>query len=94
MATLSNSIISVFLEKRALQLTDAEIFSALQALGIPCTLPDVRQQAESLSPALFQLTTRPNQATTIRVDPTVSSIAQHIRPSMLVSSSSKYAKHS
>ena len=66
-----DQIISVFLNKRSLSLKDSDISHSLVAKGTPLYVEEVRQHAQTLSPALFQLAFTKDAGMTITVDPHV-----------------------
>jgi hypothetical protein len=74
MTNLPDKIISVFLDKQVLTLKDSEISHSLVAQGIPLYTEEVRRCAQSLSPALFQLSFNKDNSMTIQVDPRVNHI--------------------
>ncbi|CAF2528528.1 unnamed protein product [Rotaria sp. Silwood2] len=71
MASLSDSIISVFLDKRQCILTDTDVNNALVNQGISCNVEDIRRHVQILSPGLFQLINNANGRVTIRVEPKI-----------------------
>jgi hypothetical protein len=74
MASLPDSIVSVFLDKQAHALKNTEVSIALVNQGIPCNPEDVRRHVQLLSPALIQLIPPEDKTITIRVDPKVNNV--------------------
>jgi hypothetical protein len=70
MTNLSDRIISVFLDKQVLVLTDSDISLSLVAQGVQCYTEEVRRHVQLLSPSVFQLSLNKDK-TTIHVDPKV-----------------------
>ena len=71
MATLADSIISIFLEKHQCVLTDTEVVAALVKQGILCNVNDIHHNVKLLSPGLFQPINYQNQPIKICVEPKV-----------------------
>ena len=71
MTNLFDKIISVFLNKQVLILTDAVISLSLVAQGIECSIEEVRHHAQLLSPTLFKLSLDKDDTMIIRIDPKV-----------------------
>lgn len=71
MDQLSNKIVSIFVNRRVLEMNDIDISQALKEDGICCLTNEVLSQLRKLSPILFQLEKQNGPFTTVRVAPQV-----------------------
>lgn len=70
MNDLLNDIISIFVDRKVLELKNVDISQALNDKGVSCSTSEVLSQIQTISPILFKLD-RVGQWTVIQVDPQV-----------------------